>query len=110
MHKGEISILMAVYNCEDTIEQSIDSVIAQTYKDWHMIICDDCSTDGTGRIISDYAKNFLRLRQLFCLIPAENKTSVKLFTTNGFVKSGKLSQWLVRLDSYSDVLVLQKFF
>ena len=62
------------------------------------------------KIISDYAKNFLRLRQLFCLIPAENKTSVKLFTTNGFVKSGKLSQWLVRLDSYSDVLVLQKFF
>ena len=62
------------------------------------------------KIISDYAENFLRLRQLFCLIPAENKTSVKLFTTNGFVKSGKLSQWLVRLDSYSDVLVLQKFF
>ena len=62
------------------------------------------------KIISDYAKNFLRLRQLFCLIPAENKTSVKLFTTNGFVKSGKLSQWLVRLDSYSDVLVPQKFF
>ena len=62
------------------------------------------------KIISDYAKNFLRLRQLFCRIPAENKTSVKLFTTNGFVKSGKLSQWLVRLDSYSDVLVLQKFF
>ena len=54
MNKGEISILMAVYNCADTLRQSIDSVLAQTYTDWKMIICDDCSTDDTPIIINEY--------------------------------------------------------
>lgn len=62
------------------------------------------------KIISGYAQNFLRLRQLFCLVPAENKTSIKLFSSNGFTRSGKLSQWLVRVDTYSDVYILQKIF
>ncbi|MBR4794143.1 MAG: GNAT family N-acetyltransferase [Bacteroidaceae bacterium] len=62
------------------------------------------------KIIADYGKSFLRLRQLFCMVPAENEASVKLFTSNGFTVSGKLSEWLVRVDSYSDVLMLQKFF
>ena len=58
MNKGEISILMAVYNCADTIRQSIDSVLCQTYQNWKMIICDDCSTDDTPIIIKEYAERF----------------------------------------------------
>lgn len=58
MNVGEISVLMAVYNCADTIRQSIDSVLSQTYTNWRMIICDDCSTDGTKVIIMDYASKY----------------------------------------------------
>lgn len=56
MNKGEISVLMAVYNCAGTVKESINSVLAQTYTNWKLIICDDCSTDGTYRIINEYAK------------------------------------------------------
>ena len=57
MNKGQISVIMAVYNCEATIRQSIDSVINQTYQNWRFVICDDCSTDGTLEIVREYARN-----------------------------------------------------
>lgn len=55
MNAGQISVLMAVYNCEKTIRESIDSILAQTYSNWRFIICDDCSTDGTLAIVNEYA-------------------------------------------------------
>lgn len=46
---------MATYNCEKTIEKAIDSILAQTYTNWIMVICDDGSTDGTPAILDRYA-------------------------------------------------------
>ena len=62
------------------------------------------------KIVSGYAKSILRLRQLFCHVPADNDTSVNLFTSNGFTESGRLRQWLIHNETYSDVLILQNFF
>lgn len=58
MNKGEISVIMAVYNCADTVRDSIESVLEQTYTNWKMIICDDCSTDGTYQTICEYAEKY----------------------------------------------------
>ena len=58
MIKGQISIIMSVYNCENTLRQSIDSVLAQTYTNWKFIICDDCSKDGTLTILEEYAEKY----------------------------------------------------
>ncbi|MBO4723695.1 MAG: GNAT family N-acetyltransferase [Bacteroidaceae bacterium] len=62
------------------------------------------------KIVSEYAKEVLHLRQLFCHIPYDYKQSIKLFTSNGFSKSGRLRNWLVKDETYTDVLILQKFF
>jgi diamine N-acetyltransferase len=62
------------------------------------------------KIVGSYSKSVLRLRQLYCHVPANNDTSVNLFASNGFTESGRLKQWLVHDETYSDVLVLQKFF
>jgi len=48
---GLVSIIMPAYNCQDFIEESIDSVINQSYIDWELIIIDDCSEDDTVSII-----------------------------------------------------------
>lgn len=45
---------MAVYNCEATLPEAIDSIIAQTYDQWEFVICNDASTDGTQAIFDEY--------------------------------------------------------
>lgn len=52
----KISVIMAVYNCESTVSSAIDSIISQTYTDWQLIICDDCSTDDTYEIVAKYQR------------------------------------------------------
>lgn len=52
--KPLISILMAAYNSEKTIRHAIDSVLAQTFSDWELLIVDDCSSDNTLRIAEAY--------------------------------------------------------
>lgn len=54
MIKDQISIIMSVYNCEELVRDSVDSVLAQTYSNWKFIICDDCSTDGTLSVLKEY--------------------------------------------------------
>ena len=52
----KVSILMSVYNCEDTVKSSIESIINQTFKDWEFIICDDGSKDGTYKIVKELSE------------------------------------------------------
>ena len=55
MNDPKISVIMATYNCEKTVEKAIDSILAQTYANWIMVICDDGSTDETVQILQKYA-------------------------------------------------------
>lgn len=42
-----VSVLMAIYNCEETLEEAVNCIINQTYTNWELIMIDDCSSDGT---------------------------------------------------------------
>ena len=61
----EISIVMPVYNCEDFLEESLNSVLNQSFTDFEFICVDDGSSDNTKAIIEDYAKRFPHI----CFIP-----------------------------------------
>ncbi len=54
----KVSVIMAAYNCEKTVGESIDSILGQTFSDWELILCDDGSTDETYRILLAYASRF----------------------------------------------------
>ena len=49
-----VSIIMPSYNTAEYIGQTIDSVLAQTYTDWELIIVDDCSQDNTDAVVACY--------------------------------------------------------
>ena len=57
-----ISVIMPVYNTEDYLSQAVNSVVEQTYGDWELIAVDDGSTDGSGRILDDWAAKEKRIR------------------------------------------------
>ena len=54
---GLVSIIMPNYNSAKFIKDTIDSVVAQTYKNWELIIVDDCSSDSSLEIIQQYNDN-----------------------------------------------------
>lgn len=57
-----ISIITPTYNCGKFIEETIKSVIAQSYNNWEMIIVDDCSTDNTKEIVEKYSNTDNRIK------------------------------------------------
>lgn len=58
----KVSIVLPTYNGEKYIRESIDSIISQTFKDWELIVVDDCSMDNTGNIVEGYKKKDQRIK------------------------------------------------
>ncbi|QXE20237.1 glycosyltransferase [Clostridium sp. 001] len=56
-----VSVCIPVYNGEKYIKYTIDSVINQTYKNLEIIICDNCSTDDTVKIVESYNDKRIKL-------------------------------------------------
>lgn len=64
-YKGEeslVSIIMPTYNAAKFVGESIESIMAQTYTNWELIITDDKSTDNTLSILRDYARRDARIK------------------------------------------------
>lgn len=57
-----VSVITPAYNAERFIGETIESVLAQTYSNWEMIIVDDASTDRTVEIVQSYVKRDERIK------------------------------------------------
>lgn len=71
MQDNVVSIITPLYNGEKYLGQTIESVLAQTHKDWEMIIINDGSTDRSLSIAEEYAANDKRIH----VFSQENKGS-----------------------------------
>lgn len=88
-----ISVIMPAYNAARTISEAVESVIAQTYRNWELIIIDDCSTDSTVSIASRYAEKEPRIRIIY---NTENQGASRARHNGVMAANGK---WLAFLDS-----------
>ena len=59
-----VSIITPVYNCEKLLAKTIDCVINQTYKNWELLLVDDCSTDNSYKVINEYQKRDKRIKYI----------------------------------------------
>ena len=59
-----LSVNIPVYNCEKYLRQCIESVLAQTFSDYELILADDGSTDASGAICDEYAARDARISVL----------------------------------------------
>lgn len=57
-----VSIIVPIYNIEEYIRECIDSILAQTYPDFELILVDDGSPDNCGRICDEYAEKDVRIK------------------------------------------------
>lgn len=87
-----VSIITPSYNTAKYIEETIQSVINQTYTNWEMIIVDDCSTDNTDEVVSKYLVD-PRIRYL-----KNEKNSGAAVSRNYALREAK-GKWIAFLDS-----------
>lgn len=87
-----ISIIMPSFNTGKYITETIESVLAQSYKNWELIIVDDCSSDNTDEIVSTYLSDD-RIHYL-----KNEKNSGAAFSRNIALREAK-GKWIAFLDS-----------
>ncbi len=88
-----VSIIMPAYNAEKTVARAIDSVLAQTYGQWELIVVDDASTDSTWEILTLYASRDSRIR------PLCNEKNRGVSETRSRALRSATGPWVALLDS-----------
>ena len=86
-----ISIIMAAYNVEKTIGTAIDSVLAQTYANWELLVINDCSSDNTVSVVRSYTD------QRVHLLNNEKNSGVSVSRKRGM--EAARGEWIAVLDS-----------
>ncbi|MBO7629132.1 MAG: glycosyltransferase family 2 protein [Bacteroidales bacterium] len=85
-----VTIVLPCYNGANFLTQSIDSVTAQTFTDWELIIVNDCSTDNSLEIMQRYASEDSRIR----IINNEHNLKLPGALNRGFLEArGKYLTW-----------------
>ena len=92
LSNGMVSIVMPSYNTARYIGNSIESVLAQTYTDWELIIVDDCSTDDTDEVIKKYLED-PRIRYL------KNECNSGAAVSRNYALREATGRWIAFLDS-----------
>ena len=91
----KISIITASYNYQDYIRETIESVMAQTYQNWEMIIVDDGSKDNSVEVIKSYCEKDSRIK----LFQHENGVNKGLCKTVQLGIEKAQTEWIAFLES-----------
>lgn len=95
-----ISILMPAYNAASYLEDSINSILNQSYQDFELLVCDDCSTDNTWEIMLSIQDPRLRVFQ--------NKENQGYLKTSNFLVAHAIGEYISFQDA-DDLSVPDRF-
>lgn len=89
----KVSIIMPTYNSEMFIRETICSVLNQTYHDFELLICDDCSNDNTTKILNNFKKSDNRIKVFL------NKTNLGPAVARNVCIKNATGRYIAFLDS-----------
>ena len=96
-----ISVIVPVYNVEQYLPQCIDSILAQTYRDFELLLIDDGSPDRSGRICDEYAARDERVRVF-------HKENGGVSSARNLGLDNAQGEWITFVDA-DDVLIKETF-
>lgn len=115
-----VSIVIPVYNSGDFLRPCVDSIIAQTYNDWELLLVDDGSSDGSELACDEYAKKDVRIKVFHK--SNQGATSARQFgvanargewvlfsDSDDILPAGSLEKLVSFADSSVDIVVVQFF-
>lgn len=102
MEKPLVSVIMGVYNTAESLPRSIQSILDQTYTNWELIMCDDCSTDNTYEVALEYAKKYPNIKVV------KNEKNMRLaYSLNHCLKYAQ-GEYVARMDA-DDICLPERF-
>jgi glycosyltransferase involved in cell wall biosynthesis len=96
-----ISVLLPAYNAARYVAQAVESILAQTYADFELLIVDDGSTDDTPRILSRYAQ---RDQRIHCV----SRPNTGLVTALNEMLARSRGEFIARMDA-DDIAMPRRF-
>ena len=104
MNSPIVSIITPAYNCSETIGQTFESIVEQTFHDWEWIVIDDCSSDGTFNVLKRFEQVDRRVK---ILQTSQNSGAAKARNLGINAASGRYIAFLDSDDTW-DVTKLEK--
>ena len=87
-----ISIIVPVYNAENTLNRCVDSILQQTFTEWELLLIDDGSKDSSGDICDEYARKDSRIKVF-------HKENGGVSSARNHGKKKVKGDWVIFLDS-----------
>ena len=99
-----VSILMSVYNSQETLDRALKSILNQTYTNTEILIMDDASTDASSKILDSYSKDFRNIKIY------KNKDNIGLTKSLNLLIKYANGIYIARQDAddFSNILRLEK--
>lgn len=98
----KISVIMSVYNGEEFLAETLDSICNQTFKDWELIAINDCSKDSTLSILEEYASKDERIKV------HTNEVNLRLPASLNKGLSLAKGKYIARMDA-DDICLCERF-
>lgn len=103
MTEPSITVIMGIYNCADTLDEALGSLLHQTYTDWKAIMCDDSSNDNTYSVAQKYVEKY---PDRFVLIKNDKNMGLN-YTLNRCLEYAD-TKYIARMDG-DDISLPQRF-
>jgi len=102
MSNPAISVIMSVFNAEDTIEDCIKSILSQTFDSFELLIVNDASTDNTQKLLEKFSKKDKRIKVFI------NSENIGLTKSLNSILSKAKGKYIARQDS-DDISLPKRF-